>query len=86
MHPADEGCESPTTPDTRTLRAAILTAHDSRRGSDDSRTGRIVRNDGEQYSHEAPRLEEQAEAAGTVAYELLVSVGSRVPREPSSDE
>ena len=63
MHPADEGCESPTTPDTRTLRAAILTAHDSRRGSDDSRTGRIVRNDGEQYSHEAPRLEEQAEAA-----------------------
>lgn len=32
------------------------------------------------------RVEEQAEAAGTVAYELLVSVGSRVPREPSSDE
>ena len=31
-------------------------------------------------------VEEQAEAAGTLAYELLVSVGSRVPREPSDGD
>ena len=28
------------------------------------------------------RVEEAAEAAGTIAYELLVRVGARVPRRP----
>ena len=31
-------------------------------------------------------VEEQAEAAGTLAYELLVNVGSRVPREPLDED
>jgi len=31
-------------------------------------------------------VEEQAEAAGTLAYELLVSVGIRVPRQPSEGD